>query len=53
MSLPLSAFYRFIYYNGKGREQKGYALMVSFSQSNKDYTQFFPSQNHGCLLTGL
>ena len=32
-----------IYYDDKGQEQKGYALTVSFPQSNKGYTQFFPS----------
>ena len=42
-----------IYYDGKGQEQKGYALTVSFPQSNKGYTQFFPFQNQECLLTGL
>ena len=42
-----------IYCDGKGQEQKGYALTVSFPQSNKGYTQFFPSQNQECLLTGL
>lgn len=42
-----------IYYDEKGQEQKGYALTVSFPQSNKGYTQFFPSQNQECLLTGL
>lgn len=30
-----------IYCDGKGQEQKGYALTVSFPQSNKGYTQFF------------
>ena len=42
-----------IYCDGSGQEQKGYALTVSFPQSNKGYTQFFPSQNQECLLTGL
>lgn len=32
-----------IYYDGKGQEQKGFALTVSFHLSNKGYTQFFPS----------
>lgn len=34
-----------IYYDGKGQKQKDYALTVSFSRSNRGYTQFFPSQN--------
>lgn len=42
-----------IYYDGEGRERKGYGLTVTFPQSNKGYTQFFPSQNQECLLTGL
>lgn len=42
-----------LYYDGQGRERKGYALTVSFPQSNKGYTQFYPSQNQECLLTGL
>lgn len=42
-----------LYYDFQGRERKGYALTVSFPQSNKGYTQFFPSQNQECLLEGL
>ena len=42
-----------LYYYSQSRERKGYALTVSFPQSNKDYTQFFPSQNQECLLEGL
>lgn len=42
-----------IYYDAQGKERKGYALTVSFPQSNKGYTQFFPSQNQECLLEGL
>lgn len=42
-----------LYYDGQGRERKGYALTVTFPQSNKGYTQFYPSQNQECLLTGL
>ena len=42
-----------LYYDGQGKERRGYALTVSFPQSNKGYTQFFPSQNQECLLTGL
>lgn len=42
-----------LYYDAQGKERKGYALTVSFPQSNKGYTQFFPSQNQECLLEGL
>ena len=42
-----------LYYDARGKERKGYALTVSFPQSNKGYTQFFPSQNQECLLEGL
>ena len=42
-----------LYYDAQGRECKGYALTVSFPQSNKGYTQFYPSQNQECLLEGL
>jgi transposase len=42
-----------LYYDSQSRERKGYALTVSFPQSNKGYTQFFPSQNQECLLEGL
>ncbi len=42
-----------LYYDTQGKERKGYALTVSFPQSNKGYTQFFPSQNQECLLEGL
>lgn len=40
-------------YYARGRECKGYTLTVSFPQSNKGYTQFFPSQNQECLPEGL
>ena len=46
-------FGEFLYYNEVGREQKGYALTISFPQSNKGYTQVFPSQNQECLLEGM
>lgn len=42
-----------LYYDGAGQEQKGYALTISFPNSNKGYTQTFPSQNQECLLTGM
>ena len=46
-------FGEFLYYDGAGSEQKGYALTVSFPYSNKGYTQAFPSQNQECLLEGM
>ena len=46
-------FGEFIYYDGTGTEQKGYALTVSFPYSNKGFTQAFPSQNQECLLEGM
>lgn len=42
-----------MYYDGQGRECKGWALTVSFPHSNKGYTQLYPGQNQECLLTGL
>ena len=42
-----------LYWDGKGQERKGWAMTVSFPQSNKGYTQFFPLQNQECLLEGL
>jgi transposase len=46
-------FGEFLYYDGQGQEQNGYALTISFPHSNKGYTQAFPSQNQECLLTGM
>ena len=46
-------FGEFLYYDGAGLEQKGYALTVSFPYSNKGFTQAFPSQNQECLLEGM
>ena len=46
-------FGEFLYYDGAQRERKGYALTLSFPQSNKGYTQIFPSQNQECLLEGM
>ena len=46
-------FGAFLYYDGAGLEQTGYALTVSFPYSNKGYTQAFPSQNQECLLEGM
>jgi len=46
-------FGEFMYYDGLQKEQIGYALTISFPQSNKGYTQAFPSQNQECLLAGM
>ena len=46
-------FGEFLYYDAGGQEQKGYALTISFPQSNMGYTQAFPSQNQECLLEGM
>lgn len=46
-------FGEFIYHDAKKDEQTGYALTISFPNSNKGYTQAFPSQNQECLLTGM
>jgi transposase len=46
-------FGEFIYYDGKQEEHNAYALTISFPNSNKGYTQAFPSQNQECLLTGM
>lgn len=42
-----------IYYDGAGQQQNGYALTISFPNSNKGYTQTYPSQNQECLLEGM
>lgn len=46
-------FGEFQYYDEVQKERKGYALTISFPQSNKGYTQVFPSQNQECLLSGM
>lgn len=46
-------FGKHLYYDGSGKEQEGYALTLSFPNSNKGYTQTFPSQNQECLLEGM
>ena len=46
-------FGHFKYYDGLGRECKGYALIVSFVYSNSGWMQVYPSENQECLLTGL
>ena len=45
-------FGAFLYWNTKGEELPGYALLGSFSYSNKGYTQTFPAQDKECLLEG-
>ncbi len=46
-------FGKHIYYDGAQQKQDGYALTISFPNSNKGYTQAFPSQNQECLLEGM
>ncbi|NCB24117.1 MAG: IS21 family transposase [Bacteroidia bacterium] len=46
-------FGKHIYYDATGQMQDGYALTISFPNSNKGYTQTFPSQNQECLLEGM
>lgn len=46
-------FGAFQYEDAAGQPQTGYALTISFPNSNKGYTQAFPSQNQECLLEGM
>lgn len=46
-------FGAFQYEDAAGQQQTGYALTISFPNSNKGYTQAFPSQNQECLLEGM
>ena len=46
-------FGKFKYYDGLERENEGYALIVTFPQSNAGWMQVFRSENQECLLTGL
>ena len=46
-------FGKSLYLDGDGNQKSGYALTVSFHNSNKAYTQFFRSENQECLLEGL
>ena len=46
-------FGKFKYYDELERENKGYALIVTFPQSNTGWMQVFKSENQECLLTGL
>ena len=46
-------FGKHLYYDGAGEKQDGYALTISFPNSNKGYTQTFLSQNQECLLEGM
>lgn len=46
-------FGEFMYHDAEHFEHKGYALTISFPNSNMCYTQVFKSQNQECLLTGM
>jgi len=46
-------FGKFKYYDALGIPQKGYALIVSFPNSNAGWMQVYQSENQECLLTGL
>jgi len=46
-------FGKFKYYDSAGKEHRGYALIVSFPNSNAGFMQVFRSENQECLLTGL
>ena len=46
-------FGKFKYYDGIERNCEGYALIVTFPQSNTGWMQVFQSENQECLLTGL
>jgi hypothetical protein len=46
-------FGKHIYYDGTGQEQDGYALTISFPNSNKGYTQTFSSQSQEYLPEGM
>ncbi len=40
-------------YDGSGKLQTKYVLIVSFPHSNKAYAQLMPGQNQECLLEGM
>jgi transposase len=46
-------FGKFKYYDASGKEQAGYALVVSFPYSNAAWMQVFQGQNQECLIEGL
>jgi len=46
-------FGQFKYYDVLGRDQLGYALIVSFPYSNAAFMQVFKSENQECLLEGM
>lgn len=46
-------FGKFKYYDAVGINRTGWALIVSFPNSNAGWMQAFRSQNQECLLTGL
>ena len=46
-------FGKFKYYDALEQPRNGYALIVTFPNSNTGWVQVFPSENQECLLTGL
>ena len=46
-------FGRFKYYDGYEQAHDGYALIVSFPNSNAGWVQVYSAENQECLLTGL
>ena len=46
-------FGKFKYYDALEQPRSGYALIVTFPNSNTGWVQVFPSENQECLLTGL
>jgi len=46
-------FGKFKYYDALETAHDGYALIVSFPQSNTGWMQVFPSENQECLLEGM
>jgi transposase len=46
-------FGKFKYYDGADQSSHGYALTLSFPNSNTGWTQVFQSENQECLLAGL
>jgi transposase len=46
-------FGKFKYYDMPGSAHEGYALIISFPNSNAGWMQVFPSENQECLLEGM
>lgn len=46
-------FGKFKYYDISGDERKGFALIISFPNSNAGWMQVFKSENQECLLEGM